>query len=201
MARPPPLSALEQTKRDAGAGYLAGAFTEFVLYPIGSYKTQQQSGMKSDRCVRGPLAPFADGSPWLLPASHALAIVSALRPATALPTAAVISRPLHDIAHDRRRLMIRGMFSLPLLGIAPSLATFFAVYTPLKNYAGDSAVGVLAASVAAAVPASAVRIPADVLQKRVVIGVDKSVLVAATVRAEGLPGAPCLHRPSDGTAS
>ena len=120
-AGPSFISVYEQTRLDAGAGYLAGTVTEFLLYPIGSYKTQQQSGMK----------------------------------------------PLD------RRLMVKGMFSLPLLGIAPSLATFFALYTPLKTAAGDSAVGVLAASVAAAVPASGIRIPADVLQKRVVLGVDR----------------------------
>eukprot|EP01051_Picozoa_sp_SAG22_P010549 SAG22_NODE_955_length_6331_cov_21.329108_11_plen_124_part_00 len=75
-----------------------------------------------------------------------------------------------------RRLMIRGMFSLPLLGMAPSLATFFGLYTPLRCWAGEgNPAGVLAASVVAAVPASAVRIPADVLQKRVVLGVDRCV--------------------------
>ena len=63
------------------------------------------------------------------------------------------------------------MVVLPFLGIAPSLGLFFAIYTPLKNQLQNlSGLGVVLASVCAAVPASAARIPADVVQKRVVLG-------------------------------
>jgi solute carrier family 25 S-adenosylmethionine transporter 26 len=75
---------------------------------------------------------------------------------------------------DYRR-MSRGLVSLSLVGNAPSLAFFFASYSALKQSAvGDSAAGVLAASLVCAVPASLISVPGDTLKKRVVLGVDRS---------------------------
>lgn len=76
------------------------------------------------------------------------------------------------------RSLSKGLVSLSLSGSAPSIATFFVIYTPLKRqiqasgWASQS--GVLFASVCGAVPASLVAVPADVIKKQVVLGLADS---------------------------
>lgn len=78
------------------------------------------------------------------------------------------------------RNMGRGLLSLSLLGNGPSLAFFFAAYSEVKQckWVGDSASGVLLASLVCAVPASFIAVPGDTLKKRVVLGVDRTPMLA-----------------------
>jgi hypothetical protein len=70
--------------------------------------------------------------------------------------------------------MTRGIAYLPFMGAGPAIGTFFMFYTPLKHTLGDGPTGVTAASVICAVPSTLVRIPADIVQKRLVLGIESS---------------------------
>ena len=77
--------------------------------------------------------------------------------------------------HTRKldiRQMSRGLISLSATGSAPSIATFFLLYAPFKNHmegSGYTGTGVLLGAAIAAVPASFVAVPADVVKKQVLI--------------------------------
>merc|ERR1711904_299731 len=90
------------------------------------------------------------------------------------------------------RRLTRGLLSLSLTGSAPSIAAFFVLYSPLKRAVDGTGIygGVLAASAIAAVPASLVAVPADVVKKHVVLGIAKSPQAAAReiVQQRGVNG-------------
>lgn len=75
--------------------------------------------------------------------------------------------------------LFRGALPIALVGSCPSLAVFFGVFTSLKEQVNQEqefyGLGVLGASVIAAVPSSVVAIPSDVLKKRLVLGVDSTI--------------------------
>jgi solute carrier family 25 (mitochondrial S-adenosylmethionine transporter), member 26 len=79
--------------------------------------------------------------------------------------------------------LYRGALPIAFCGSFPSLAVFFACFTPLKEYANKdqeefNGAGVFAASLIAAVPSSLVAIPSDVLKKRLVLGIDSNISLA-----------------------
>jgi solute carrier family 25 S-adenosylmethionine transporter 26 len=77
--------------------------------------------------------------------------------------------------------LYRGALPVALVGSFPSLAVFFGVFTPLKQYSIDhelNSIGIFSASIIAAVPSSFVGIPSDVLKKRLVLGIDPNINTA-----------------------
>lgn len=81
--------------------------------------------------------------------------------------------------------LYRGAVPIALCGAFPSLAVFFGAFTPLKDYVntdqrGDTThngAGIFIASIMAAIPSSLAGIPADVLKKRLVLGIQILVLL------------------------
>ena len=91
--------------------------------------------------------------------------------------------------------LYRGVLPIALCGSFPSLAVFFGVFTPLKKYVTKdeseiNSTGIFMASIVAAVPSSMVGIPADVLKKRLVLGIDKKISSAVTnvLKNNGIKG-------------
>lgn len=74
---------------------------------------------------------------------------------------------------DTRRLF-RGVGAMAIFGSAPAFGVFFGLYAPLKALASDAgaspAMAVAAASATAAVPSSLIAVPADVVKKRLQLG-------------------------------
>lgn len=93
------------------------------------------------------------------------------------------------------RGLFRGLLPVVMTGSAPSFATFFSLYEPLKIVLADgnseaSKRSILLASAVCAVPASLVAVPSDVLKKRLVLGLDDSAAGAVRniMRADGAAG-------------
>jgi len=74
----------------------------------------------------------------------------------------------------RLRALFKGLLPVLGCGTAPTFATFFAIYQPLKDDLSGRCSHeccALIASVAAGIPASFISVPADVMKKRLVLGV------------------------------
>ena len=80
------------------------------------------------------------------------------------------------------RILFRGMGPTILLGSVPSLGGFFLLYAPLKQGLVEHNAAALLplASAACAIPATIVGVPADVLKKRLVLGLDPTIASAVT---------------------
>lgn len=92
------------------------------------------------------------------------------------------------------RGLFRGFLPVVASGSAPSFATFFALYVPIKSalqsieaglWPGQDqgtafSFGVLGASLVCAVPASLVAVPSDTIKKRVVLGLEPDVRTAVS---------------------
>jgi solute carrier family 25 (mitochondrial S-adenosylmethionine transporter), member 26 len=90
--------------------------------------------------------------------------------------------------------LYRGAVPIAFSGSFPSIGVFFGVFTPAKEFlCGQntySGSGVLAASVIAAIPSSLAGVPADVLKKRLVLGMEQSMAeaFAAVIKKDGFRG-------------
>jgi len=83
------------------------------------------------------------------------------------------------------RILFRGFVPSILLGSIPVFGTFFFLYAPAREMLSSSSqhyqiVLLPMASICAAVPATIIGIPSDVIKKRLVLGVDKNF--SATIR-------------------
>ncbi|KAL3897353.1 MAG: hypothetical protein SGARI_006941 [Bacillariaceae sp.] len=78
------------------------------------------------------------------------------------------------------RILFRGLVPTVALGSVPVFGTFFLLYAPLRETLHHSEYQSLLplASAVCAVPATLVGIPADVIKKRLVLGVDPNVSAA-----------------------
>jgi hypothetical protein len=91
--------------------------------------------------------------------------------------------------------LTRGVLWLPWVGIAPSISSFFLLYTPTRHILSQDVLhndtaAVLLASLVCAVPASIMRIPADVVQKRLALGAIESprAVMSAIIKEDGWRG-------------
>lgn len=90
--------------------------------------------------------------------------------------------------------LYRGAIPIAFSGSFPSIGVFFGVFNPAKEYlCGQnkySGSGVLTASVIAAIPSSLAGVPADVLKKRLVLGMEQSIREAclAVLKKDGISG-------------
>lgn len=93
---------------------------------------------------------------------------------------------------DIKRLF-RGAIPIACCGSFPSFGLFFCLFHQCKQYfceSGYTTHGVLFSSLIAAVPASLVAVPADVMKKRIVLGYENNIRDAARVayQTRGLKG-------------
>lgn len=74
-------------------------------------------------------------------------------------------------------ILFRGLVPTVLLGSVPVFGTFFLLYAPLRDSlnASDRRHLLPFASAACAIPAGIVGVPADVLKKRLVLGMDENI--------------------------
>jgi hypothetical protein len=79
--------------------------------------------------------------------------------------------------------LFRGLPSNLLIGSIPTYSSFFIFYQPIKSYVDpiteNQALSVLIASVSSSVPSSLVYVPADVIKKRLVLGINSTANSAA----------------------
>lgn len=77
-------------------------------------------------------------------------------------------------------ILFRGLGPTVLLGSLPIFGTFFLLYAPLRTSLKENGMSQLLpiASIVCAIPATIVGVPADVLKKRLVLGIDPSTKVA-----------------------
>jgi hypothetical protein len=91
------------------------------------------------------------------------------------------------------RILFRGLAPTILLGSVPVFGTFFLIYAPIRDTlqeSGDSRFLPIASAVCA-VPATIIGVPADVLKKRLVLGIDpnfKQALSHVTAQPHGWRG-------------
>ena len=78
------------------------------------------------------------------------------------------------------RILFRGLGPTILLGSVPSLGGFFWLYAPCKRVLQDHNAQVLLpiASGICAIPATIIGVPADVVKKRLVLGIDPNAVTA-----------------------
>jgi len=77
-------------------------------------------------------------------------------------------------------ILFKGLVPTVMLGSLPVFGTFFLLYAPIKVVLQENGYGQLlpVASVICAIPATVIGVPADVLKKRLVLGIDPSIQVA-----------------------
>ena len=89
-------------------------------------------------------------------------------------------------------ILFKGLVPTVLLGSLPVFGTFFLLYAPLKVVLQENGYSQLLplASMLCAVPATVIGVPADVLKKRLVLGIDPSVKVAIArvTETQGIKG-------------
>jgi len=78
-------------------------------------------------------------------------------------------------------ILFRGLASTVLLGSVPVFGSFFFCYAPLRDYMQSRGWSSLlpVASAVCAVPATIIGVPADVVKKRLVLGMDPTAIQAA----------------------
>mmetsp|Transcript_53964 Transcript_53964/g.69291 ORF Transcript_53964/g.69291 Transcript_53964/m.69291 type:complete len:279 (+) Transcript_53964:125-961(+) len=89
--------------------------------------------------------------------------------------------------------LFKGLVPLALLGSVPSFGIFFSIYESSKTYLENSGYTNLAvplSSLAGGIPASIVAVPADLIKKRVVVGVAESPIQAfqQVIKLQGFQG-------------
>jgi hypothetical protein len=84
------------------------------------------------------------------------------------------------------RILFRGIVPSVLLGSVPAFGIFFFLYAPVREIlchssslsSGQQAILLSMASVCAAIPATIIGVPSDVIKKRLVLGIDANLSVA-----------------------
>ena len=84
------------------------------------------------------------------------------------------------------RILFRGIVPTILLGSVPVFGSFFFLYAPVREFlchssslsSGQQTILLPMASVCAAIPATIIGVPSDVIKKRLVLGIDANLSVA-----------------------
>lgn len=98
----------------------------------------------------------------------------------AIDSVKVRSQSTPVIGGGNFRILFRGLLPTVLLGSVPAFGTFFFIYAPVRDVlqASGNPQWLPIASAICAVPATIVGVPADVLKKRLVLGIDTSFQAA-----------------------